>query len=125
MTFQEADALMWQMLKLAFRQVRNRKIATVFKVSELAPIQEKMLQCIANDSYVTHFENNELKCFACYTLHPNKLISVHYAACEDSYVRTLVKLLREKTDAVGAQWYRAKTSVWHYFPSQRGHANDV
>lgn len=124
MTFEEADALMWNMLRLAFKNVHNRRQSTVYTYSNIGIIQERLLSCIAKNDYVV-IGDDKLKGFMCYTIHDNKMIEIHHAACEKNYIRKLIAVLRDKVKTKGVTWYRAKKGIWHYFPSQKGYGDDV
>ncbi len=125
MTFAEADAFHWQILKLIWKNTDRRK-PTHYTVSNLGAVQTNILEALGNNQYVALFEAGELKAFASWwrlddegldaafsgMMPANRAKGKHVfiseaTACK-GYMKRLVKALRSANRARYASWYRPK-----------------
>lgn len=129
MTFEEADKLHWQILKLIWRNVDRRK-PTYYEIKNLSAIQRTILDALATGQYVTIFKDGELKAFASWwrldhegldaakegkrplVTNSGDHVYVTEATASKGYMQKLVKALRDANGRRYASWHRSKNGKW-------------
>lgn len=111
LTFEEADRLMWKVLKFIWVQT-DRRQPTLYKVQHLGYIQSRILPALTEGRYV--WEPGRY--FACYKV-TNGLLEVQEASAATGQLKQMIRALRSAAEFSGACWHRVK-SGWHTFRRQ-------
>jgi hemolysin-activating ACP:hemolysin acyltransferase len=129
LTFQEADKLHWQILKLIWKNV-DRKKPTHYEIKRLAKVQENIIEALATGQYVTIYEAEELKAFGSWwrlddygleaalegmkphTRTEGENVFITEATACKGYMLKIVDALRDASGKRYASWHRSKNGKW-------------
>ena len=122
MDFYHAECLMWEMLKLAWQQTKDRKKATCYEVRKIGLIQREILESIAQQQYITlRDETQRLIAFATWIIDDSGLMYVSNAVTTKHHqLRTMIAIVRKNRTINGVRWHRPKNGKNHKSLKQRG-----